>query len=149
MEILFSIVTLIGMGYAVFVGVKWMLKAGQLSQKREQPLAPTDLKVLEESAARLMSDLRATADECVSRVELAIAQAESRMRAIEQPSVPRVSRRESLDPTSPIEVPASPALQNSYETAESTGSAARVARQSGMTTGEVELLRGLRRMGTR
>jgi len=143
MEMLFSILTLAGMGYAAFVGVRWMLRAGQLSQKRGNPLSPTDLKVLEESAARLMNDLRAAADECVSRVELALANAEHRIAALEPRSLLVAG------PTSPIEsaqlayAPAAPATIDSNE------SAADAARQSGLTTGEVELLRGLRQMSTR
>ena len=143
MEILFSLVTLAGMGYAVFIGVKWMLKAGQQAGKREQPLAPTDLKVLEESATRLMADLRAAADECVSRVELAVAQAESRLRQADQQSAFGVALRDQIDPTS-LET-----LQRSnVSTLERSESAAQIARQSGMTTGEVELLRGLRQIST-
>ena len=146
MEILFSIATLVGMGYAVFVGVKWMLKAGRASQKREQPLAPSDLKVLEETTARLMAELRTTADECISRVELALAQAESRVKSLEQQSVMHVSQTDPVAPTSPIDVPVASVIDNSYGTMKPTESAAQIARQSGMTTGEVELLRGLRRI---
>lgn len=147
MEILFSILTLAGMGYAAWAGVRWMLKTQQLAQKREQPLAPTDLKVLEESAARLMADLRAAADECVSRVELALADAEHRIAALEPARAPLLS---GAGPTSAIEVTPPPAFEaNAYETMDSTQPAAQVARQSGMTTGEVELLRGLRQIGTK
>lgn len=140
MEILFSIITLVGMGYAVFVGVKWMLKAGQIAQKREQPLAPTDLKVLEESAARLMTDLRSAADECVSRVELVLAEAEHRIASLEarQPAPSAACQ----SPTSTIEVAPCGAVDSGEP-------AARIARQSGMTTGEVELLRGLRQIGAK
>ena len=143
MEILFSIVTLVGMGYAAFVGVRWMLKAGQLSRTREMPLSPTDLKVLEQSAARLMSDLRAAADECVSRVELALAEAEHRIAALE--SRPRVA----ACPTSPVEVALPAFAPNTCEMIDSNEPAADAARQSGLTTGEVELLRGLRQISTR
>lgn len=147
MEILFSLITLIGMGFAAVVGVRWMLRAGQMAQKREMPLAQTDLKVLEESANRLMTDLRAAADECVARIEIALAQAESRVRVIEQQSIPS---QDQMHPTQTIEVPASVAFEpKPVGTADSTESAAQIARQSGMTTGEVELLRGLRQFGAR
>ena len=151
MEVLFSLLTLAGMGYAVYVGMKWMLKAGKTVQKRELPLAPTDLKVLEESAARLMTDLRAAADECVGRVEIALAEAEHRIAALEsRQSIQIADFSEHSGPTSKIEVTPSPAFQASpCEMIDSTESAAQVARQSGMTTGEVELLRGLRQIGTK
>lgn len=148
MEILFSLITLAGMGYAVFVGVKWMLKAGQTAQKRELPLAPTDLKVLEESASRLMADLRAAADECVSRVELALAEAERRIAALESAQPLAIATAaEHPGTTSRIEV--TPMQANPYEMLDSTESAAQVARQSGMTTGEIELLRSLRQIGAK
>ena len=146
MEILFSIATLAGMGYAVFVGVKWMLRAGHASQKHDRALSPTDLKVLEDTTARLMSDLRTAADECVARIELALAQAESRVQSLERQTMTQSCPADFATPTTPIEVPASPALENPYETIKPTESAAQIARQAGMTTGEVELLRGLRRI---
>lgn len=152
MEVMFSLCTLAGMGYAVYVGVKWMLKAGKTVQKRELPLAPTDLKVLEESANRLMADLRAAADECVARVELALAEAEHRIAALDSRQPVSIS---VPDPTSKIEVApiqatiAEGATTEPYEMLDSTESSAQVARQSGMTTGEIELLRGLRQIGAR
>jgi hypothetical protein len=149
MEMLFSIITLVGMGYAVFVGVRWMLKAGQIAQKREQPLAPTDLKVLEESAARLMADLKAAADECVSRVELALAEAEHRIASLDVRQPAGIACQEPAGPTSTIEVATPVLASNPYGALDSAEPAARIARQSGMTTGEVELLRGLRRIGAK
>ncbi len=138
MEILFSILTLIGMGYAAFVGIKWMLKAGKVSHNKEMPLSPTDLKVLEDSAARMMSDLQAAADECVSRIELALAEAEHRIAAMQTISVPTPC------PTSPIESASLTFAPNSCDIIDSNESAVDAARQFGLTTGEVELLRGLR-----
>lgn len=137
------------MGYAVFVGVKWMLKAGQIAQKREQPLAPTDLKVLEESAARLMADLKAAADECVSRVEFALAEAEHRIASLETRQPAGAACQESSGPTSTIEVAMPVQASNPYRQLDSGEPAAQIARQSGMTTGEVELLRGLRQIGAK
>ncbi len=134
--------TLAGMGYAAYVGVKWMLKAGQTARTREMPLSPTDLKVLEESTARLMNDLRAAADECVSRVELALADAERRIASLE-------SRRSgTVCPTAPIG-PTAALTSNSCDMIDSNEPAVDAARQSGLTTGEVELLRGLRQISTR
>ena len=146
MEVLFSILTLVGMGYAVFVGIRWMLKAGQVAQKRELPLSPTDLKVLEESAARLTADLKAAADECVSRVELALAEAERRMAAL----APGQVMSGPVGPTSAGEVSQPPAFSpDARGMIDSNAPASDTARQSGLTTGEVELLRGLRQISTR
>lgn len=140
MELLFALLTLLGMGYAAFACLRWMLKAGQASRIRETPLSPTDLKVLEESAARLMSDLRAAADECVARVQLVLAEAEHRIEALE-------SRRPN--PTSPVQSSPSPFVPYTCELVNSSEPAVDAARQSGLTTGEVELLRGLHRISTR
>ena len=146
MEILFSILTLVGMSYAAFVGVKWMLKAGQIARKRAIPLSPTDLKLLDQSAARLMGDLRAAADECVARVELALAQAEVRIAALR----PGDAATDSGASTSAAEIASPPMFSpNAFEVIDSNEPASIAARQSGLTTGEVELLRGLRRMSTR
>jgi hypothetical protein len=143
MEVIFSLLTLVGMGYAGFVGVRWMLKAGQTVRAREMPLSSTDLKVLEESAARLMNDLRAAADECVSRVELALADAEHRIAALES------TRRLTACPTSQVEPPPTAFAPNPSGMIAPNEPAVEAARQSGLTTGEVELLRGLRQISTR
>ena len=71
--------TLLGMAYAAYRGLKWMFRAGKSQPQRDRTLTPHDLKALEQSAARLMSDLRTLTDECVSRIESAIAQSESRL----------------------------------------------------------------------
>ena len=90
MEVLVPILTLMGMGYAVYRGLRWMLKAGAAHAPKSQPLSPTDLKVLEESAARLMADLRTTTDECVARIERALSQADARIETIAPPvRIPR------------------------------------------------------------
>lgn len=139
--------TLAGMGAAAVWGVKWMLKSGQMHAKRDEPLTPTDLKVLEESAARLVSDITAAADEAVARVERALSEAERRIADLESRQIALGAHyAQAADPTSATNtVPAMPA-SNSYEISSADESPAQVARQSGMTTGEVELLRGLRQM---
>jgi len=150
MEILFSFLALAGMGVAAVWGLKWMVRNGQPS-KRDEQLTPNDLKVLEESAARLISDINAAADECVARVEQALAQVENRIRSIEavrcQPSAAYPAHS---GPTSIIDIrtPTTPA-SNGYEMIDSDEAPAQIARQSGMTTGEVELLRGLRKMSSK
>lgn len=146
MEAIISLMALAGMGFAAYAGIKWMLKNGHMNPQKEQPLTPNDLKVLEESAARLMSDLRAVTDECVARIENACAQAEHRTRT-----------REEYNPAEPAHLNASRTAATANTAAplvsviklDSTESASQIARQSGMTTGEVELLRGLESIAAR
>lgn len=138
MEILFSIITLVGMGYAAFVGVKWMYKNGHISAaKRSQPLSPTDLKVLEESATRLMADLKATADECVARIEFAVVNAEHKMASLQS------DRFATQNPVEPISI-----MKQSVSLVPDSmpDNPSHFDPQPGMTTGEIELLNGLRKM---
>jgi len=74
------------MGFVLFLFLKWMVRSGQAQNKN--PLTPADLKLLEETAARLTADIRATADECVARVEQACEKAESLLRTIEFANIP-------------------------------------------------------------
>ncbi len=134
MEVLFSIITLIGMGYAAFMGVKWMSRTNHISHKKSQPLSPTDLKVLEESAARLMADLKAAADECVARVEFTLAEAEHRMAALKSDRSSTISQQ--------IAAP----IQNPADHIDASDNSAFLSPQPGMTTGELELLQGLRQL---
>lgn len=122
------------MGYAAFMGVKWMSKANHISQKKSQPLSPTDLKVLEESAARLMADLKAAADECVARVEFTLAEAEHRMAAL------KADRSSTISQQFPAPV------QSAIEQADASDNSSFLSPEPGMTTGEIELLRGLRQL---
>lgn len=80
MDIFFSLLTLAGLGYGLYRLGKWMVRAGRSVPSRELPLSPNDLKVLEESAARLMADLRAVSEECAARVEAACDRAERVLR---------------------------------------------------------------------
>lgn len=135
METFISFVTLAGMAYGAYRAVKWMMRAGSFQPKREQPLTPNDLKVLEESASRLIADLRAAADECVAKVERALSEAEVRLER-----APNLDISTNGGQYSQVGVPVS----------EGNGTPepmAVLARQSGMTTGEVELIRNLRRIG--
>lgn len=130
METFFSILALLGMGWASYRGLKWMLRSGQAQARAGEQLTPADLRALEESAERLMAGLRAAADECVARIERACAAAEDR------PAAPRPH----LDQA--------PALRRSiFELIDGPDSAAEIAKQAGLTTGEVDLMRSLRATG--
>jgi len=123
METIVSLAALLGVGYGLFRGLKWMMQAGLVQTAKNPPLSPNDLKVLEESAERLMADLRLVTDECVARIEHALADARTCMDHLDSH---RAWPPSSLDTT---ELPAS------------------TAPYSGMMTGEIELLKGLQAMG--
>ena len=123
-----------------------MLRNGQAQDRREDVLSPNDLEVLEQSATRLIADLRTAADECVARIEQVLVDAEIRIKAIEASgSAARAVGEERFHPTeSPdTNVPAAVAacLQTSAGPAETPAEA---ARNAGLTTGEVQLIRDLR-----
>ncbi len=61
--------------FAVCAAVKWALRAGAENIVKSQPLTPQDLIILEDTASRLMDDLRQVTDECVARIELACCEA--------------------------------------------------------------------------
>jgi hypothetical protein len=89
--------------------------------------------VLEESAARLISDLRAVTDECVARIERACAESETRAPVSSrfQDETSMEHRLESF-PSSSVPV-----------TNESGATCVEAASECGLTTGEVQLLQGL------
>ncbi|MCE5197662.1 MAG: hypothetical protein ABFD54_13650 [Armatimonadota bacterium] len=120
MDVAFSVLAVLGMGYGAYRAFKWMLHAGQIQARNDQPLSSTDLKVLEETAARLMADMRMVTDECVARIQAACAEAEARINILETPQVV------ALDKAPPA-----------------------IAEVKGMTNGEVELLRGLQSIDNR
>jgi hypothetical protein len=117
METLWALLTIAGIGYGLYRGIRWMVRSGRSLPPREQPLTPNDLKVLEESAHRLMADLRAVSDECVAKVEAAceLAQRLMKQREFAPQQVPKHE--------APASEPDPP--------------------RSGMLIGEVELLKGL------
>ncbi|MFQ3548290.1 MAG: hypothetical protein SNJ70_00890 [Armatimonadota bacterium] len=80
MEIFIALIILAGLLYGIF----WMFKAiffsaPKIKSQQINQLTPYDLKALEESAARLMTDLRKTSDECVEKVRMVCKEAEIRM----------------------------------------------------------------------
>jgi hypothetical protein len=131
METLLSVLALIGMGWATWRGLRWMLRTGRAQAAKSERLTPADLRVLEESAARLMADLRATADECVARIERACAAAEAKLAA------PEAGEGTVHTPQRSI-----------FDLIESPDSPSEIARQAGLLTGEVELMRALRASGS-
>jgi hypothetical protein len=53
-----------------------MLRLGRENAlKNEPPLTSADLRILEEAAAKLMAEIRQTADECAAKIESACARA--------------------------------------------------------------------------
>ena len=148
MEVVFSILTLIGMGYAAYCGLKWMMRSGIVNARKEQPLTPNDLKVLENSAARLLADLRSVTDECVARIDRACSEAEIRLNAFEKLPISRqyAAGREYVSP-SIIRESVSTSEPELYEMIELDELPAGVAAYSGMSKGEIELMQGLKSIG--
>ena len=116
MEAIITLAGLLAVGYGLFRGLKWMMQAGSVQASKTPPLSPNDLKVLEESAERLMADLRRVTDECVRRIEQAVARAQGGLGHNDAP----------LPSFDAIESPVT------------------VNRDTRMLTGEAELLEGLR-----
>ncbi|MCE5322224.1 hypothetical protein LLG46_02785 [bacterium] len=120
MDTIFSILVVVGICYGAYRGIKWMLHAGQIQARKDPPLSPADLKVLEESAARLMADLRAVTDECIARIESACADAERHIRPqdiVDVEDIRKVSQMDTHDKSGEFD---------------------------GLTNGEIELLKGLK-----
>lgn len=118
------------------------MKNGHIQAGKNAPLSPTDLRVLEESAERLMADMRIVTDECVARIEQACTQAQMRIESLEPARVSSASMNAAQfsNTWKPIPIDGAVPALDSYE------SAAYLARESGMTTGEIELMRGLKTM---
>lgn len=117
-----------------------MLRTGRVQDEHKEALSPNDLKVLEESATRLIADLRAAADECVSRVEQALLEAERRTAVLEAgASAAKCEEKERLYPTESADgnIPAASPAETPAEAAKNTG----------LTTGEVQLIRDLQDLG--
>lgn len=139
MEAIISLITLVGMGFAAVIGLKWMAKIGQINARKDCQLTPNDLKVLEESTARLMSDLKTVTNECVEKIEQACANAEHLLKSLEQVRQYDAGAVE-VEPYTRIadihiDNPDTQALPLCTEL------------QDGMTNGELELLNGLMAMG--
>ncbi len=124
METLFCSFVLVLVFWLLWRGVVWMLRAGGKNNLKFEPLTPADLRVLEEAAARLMEELRATADECVAKIEAACAQATQTKQRFDAATT-------ATDMQNP-------------DWARCDISASELARQVGLTTGEIELMRSLR-----
>ncbi|MEN6357430.1 MAG: hypothetical protein ABFD83_10130 [Armatimonadota bacterium] len=123
MDVIFSILVVIGICYGAYRGVKWMLRAGQIQARKDPPLSPADLKILEESAARLMADLRAVTDECVARIENACSDAQHQIKSLE------LGDLEQLKPRPVTNAQDQPLTISEF---------------AELTNGEIELLKGLK-----
>lgn len=123
MDVVFSILVVIGICYGAYRGVKWMLRAGQIQARKDPPLSPADLKILEESAARLMADLRAVTDECVARIENACSDAQRQIKSLEVGDLENIR---TLPKTSTQDQPLT------------------ISGLAELTNGEIELLKGLK-----
>ena len=114
------------------------MKNGHIQTGKNAPLSPSDLRVLEESAERLMADMRIVTDECVARIEQACMQAQLRLESLE-PAYLSSPATNAHSAWSPIPIERAPSL-DSLDNLQSLN------RQSDMTIGEIELMRGLKTM---
>lgn len=144
MEVIFSIVILIGIIFAVFKGLQLMMRVSRTNSRKELPLSPHDLKVLEETTARLMSDLKICTDECVARIDKACEDAERRLLLLKINPEPSNMVASNADPVSLIaaEPVAAPETTRLQPTADDLP-AAKIAGESSLMKGEVELMQGL------
>lgn len=137
MDTFLSILLLAGMGYGAYRGLKWMLHSGQMRAPKPDALSPADLKILEESALRLTSDLKAATDECIARIEAACATADRKIACL----AALASTGERGNPTEPER-----AYRSIFEVIDVTSPAALTTSQSDVLPGEAELIRDLRAM---
>lgn len=80
-----------------------MLRLGRENAlKNEPPLTSADLRILEEAAAKLMAEIRQTADECVAKIESACARAlelaeQRAATASEKPNLGNLNLQSNID----------------------------------------------------
>lgn len=132
LDIITCFIAVVAMGLCCWWIVRWFFKLGTASRKNDQ-LSPEDLLVLEETTRRLMDDLRNVTGECVARIELACLQAEKRLAEQESPEAllaPIIADIESVSIEPDTEKPAGVSVSS-------------FAKSTGLTLGEVELMRGL------
>jgi len=145
------------MGVCTWVVIRWFFKIGNNHSKKSDLLSPRDLAALEDTTKRLMDDLKAVTDDCVSRIEQACQDAENRIAAAQSRGMHSDSLTIGLADTSPVipgirqEPPVT--IEKPIKEEAIAGPAKGVqtvtsfARSTGLTTGEVELMRGLHEYG--
>lgn len=145
-QILGSIISLILLaGFAL--GLRWMLSAAG-ARTRAESLTPEDLQVLEDAAARLVDEIKQSAavavrdlDERCEKLRALTIQADQRLALLAQ-------QASASPPASPAQSgPAQDAAglrQRVYALADEGFTDDEIARRTGVTVGEVILLRGLR-----
>lgn len=147
MDVLTCLIAVAVMGYGTYWIVKWFFKLGTRNAKINNPLNPNDLKVLEETTKRLMDDLRNVTQECVDRIETACEEAEKRI-AVAQ-SGGSENFKSMLDASVQNDVNTVKSMLNESESVTNdlqpgAQTVSSFAKSTGMTTGEVQLMRGLR-----
>lgn len=157
LELLICIIAISAMGYGTWRVVRWFFKLGANHAKKNDLLRPSDLGVLEDTTKRLMDDLKALTDDCVSRIEQACRESENRIASAQS----RGAHSDKLIIGSPDPIPVAPYghLEQLVDIRESTiqemptavarggQTVTSFARSTGLTMGEVELMRGLREYG--
>jgi hypothetical protein len=161
MEMAISLAALIAMSAATYFGVRWMLKLGKSGTVKENPLSPADLTVLEETAARLMSDIRTVTDECVKRIDAACARARALEYTPAEPvldndplATPATHEEAFVGSVSDLLAQFQPSkLELDYTTEHSVEPPVAAIEPSrppaGVSSGEMELMKGLERLRSR
>ena len=157
LDLVTCIIALIVMGFCSWWVIRWFFKIGNNHAKKSDLLSPSDLAVLEDTTKRLMDDLKAVTDDCVSRIDQACQDAENRIAAAQNRGMHSdsltigLSDMQVVTPSIISETPASIGKPIKEEVAAASAKGAQTvtsfARSTGLTTGEVELMRGLREYG--
>lgn len=149
LDAIVSLIAILLMGYGTWWVIKWFFNTGTKQTGNNADLSPADLRALEETTRRLMDDLRVVTDECVQKIEIACELAQKKIAdtKIQIDAVPAQQLR-SADSSAAqnrisLEVSECEISEPSNPT-ESIHTVASFAKSAGLTTGEVELMRGLR-----
>ena len=148
MDIITCFVAIIIMVYGTWWILKWFFKLGSRNSKSSEPLTPADLKVLEDTTKRLMDDLKIVTQECVERIECACQEAEKRIIAAKESGTSESSvvlNNIAGEEIQNIKVSISEPVIHTPLIESGAQTVAEFAKSTGMTTGEVELMRGLRK----
>ena len=152
LDLVICFIAIAVMGLCCWWVVRWFFQIGTKNSKKDSGLTPADLVVLEETTKRLMDDLKTVTEDCVARIDKACKDAEERIANAQQtavlaekPSVETVGSLSQKYASEPAvdDIPAKTA-QNQVSTGQTVTS---FAKSTGLTTGEVELMRGLREYG--
>lgn len=141
MYIAVTLILFLAAGFACWRGMRWMVSAGKINSRKELPLMPSDLRVLEESAARMMSDLRTLTDECIARIEAACERAETCIGRFDEHNDVIASETRCLNAVDSEKMAINDTISSPFDMQKII---TEEAGDAGMTLGELQLLRSLK-----